>query len=277
MLAKLFAYELRALAKPAAVMLAIMVVAGIAGSACFGASMAVSEAAGYGSSYVTMASLASSATVVMILGALFCGFLVWASIAALYVFVIMRFYRTMFTDEGYLTLTLPVRTRTLVMAKFWAAYLLLVVFAFTAMALYAGMVATVAGGDVNAVTGVLSVMGGWSAFISDGGVAGVLASVFNTVVTCAYAIGLAFACLTLGAWRARRHKVAAAVGIYLGFGWVISFLFSAAGVIAMTGNTGTWEATLTVVSAMQLLVNLGVIAGSLALTSYLVRTKVDLS
>lgn len=277
MLGKLFSYELRALWKPAAIMLAVMVAAGVAGTACIGGAMGISDASGYGMGYATHAALFGNATVVLMMAALFCGFLVWAAIVALYVFVAMRFYRTMFTDEGYLTLTLPVRTGTLVMAKFWAAYLLLAVFAFAAMGLYALMVFTVSAGDVDAVGGILSMMGGWFAFVADGEAASVLLGIVNTLVTCAYALSLAFVSLTLGAWWARRHKVAAAVGIYLGAGWALSLVFSIAGVLAMTGDTGSWDFALAAVSVVQLVANAGVAVGSVALCAYLVRTKVDLN
>ena len=116
MLGKLFAQEMRALVKPAAIMLAIMVVAGVVGIGCIEATDAVSRAAGFASRYVNEASAASNLTVVLVMAALFCAFLVWASLVAVYVFIAMRFYRTMFTDEGYLTLTLPVRTGALVTA-----------------------------------------------------------------------------------------------------------------------------------------------------------------
>lgn len=275
MLGKLFAYELRALWKPAAIMLAVMVVAGLAGTACLGGVMGLGEVSGSG--LAAHAALLGNATVALMMAALFCGFLVWAAIVALYVFSVMRFYRTMFTDEGYLTLTLPVRTGTLVMAKFWAAFLLLAVFAFVAMGLYAFMLFTVSGGEVAAVTGVLSMMGGWFAFVADGEVASVLLGIVNTLVTCAYALGLAFASLTLGAWWARRHKVAAAVGIYLAVGWALSLVFSIAGVLAMAGDVGSWDFALAVVSVVQLVANVGVAAGSLALCAVLVRTKVDLN
>ena len=128
MLGKLFAQEMRALWKPAAIMLAVMVVAGVVGIGCIEATDAVSRAAGFASRYVNEASAASNLTVVFVMAALFCGFLVWASLVAVYVFIAMRFYRTMFTDEGYLTLTLPVRAGTLVAAKFWAAFLLAAAF-----------------------------------------------------------------------------------------------------------------------------------------------------
>ena len=275
MLGKLMAYELRALWKPAVVMLAVMVVAGAAGIGCLGATQMLSEVARSGSGAVA-APMSGNATVALFMAALFCGFLVWAAAAALYVFVAMRFYRTMFTDEGYLTLTLPVRAGTLIMAKFWVAYLLLAAFSLVALLMYALMVLAISG-DTAAVAGVLSIMGGWGAFVADGDVASVLGGIVNTLVTCAYALGLAFCSLTLGAWWARRHKVAAAVGVYLAAGWAIALVFSIAGVLAMAGDVVSWNVALTVVSLVQTLANIGVAAGGLALSAHLLRTKIDLS
>ena len=274
MLGKLMAYELRALWKPAAVMLAVMVVAGAAGIGCLGATQMLGEVARSGSGAVA-APRSGNATVALFMAALFCGFLVWAAAAALYVFVAMRFYRTMFTDEGYLTLTLPVRAGTLIMAKFWVAYLLLAAFSLVALLMYALMVLAISG-EAGAVAGVLSIMGGWGAFVADGDVASVLGGIVNTLVTCAYALGLAFCSLTLGAWWARRHKVAAAVGVYLAAGWAIALVFSIAGVVAMAGSVAYWDVALTVVSLAQTLANIGVAVGGLALAAHLVRTKVDL-
>lgn len=274
MLGKLMAYELRALWKPAVVMLAVMVVAGAAGIGCLGATQMLSEVARSGSGAVA-APMSGNATVALFMAALFCGFLVWAAAAALYVFVAMRFYRTMFTDEGYLTLTLPVRAGTLIMAKFWVAYLLLAAFSLVALLMYALMVLAISG-EAGAVAGVLSIMGGWGAFVADGDVASVLGGIVNTLVTCAYALGLAFCSLTLGAWWARRHKVAAAVGVYLAAGWAIALVFSIAGVVAMAGSVAYWDVALTVVSLAQTLANIGVAVGGLALAAHLVRTKVDL-
>ena len=171
MLGKLFAQEMRALVKPAAIMLAIMVVAGVVGIGCIEATDAVSRAAGFASRYVNEASAASNLTVVLVMAALFCAFLVWASLVAVYVFIAMRFYRTMFTDEGYLTLTLPVRTGALVTAKFCAAFLLAAVFTLAACALASLAVLAISDGDGDMVSVVLSLLGGWSALTGSGGVA----------------------------------------------------------------------------------------------------------
>ena len=275
MLGKLMTYELRALWKPAIIMVAIMVAAGMIGAGCLGATQALGEVARSGIGTLA-APMAGNATAVLFMAALFCGFLVGAAVAAFYVFVAMRFYRTLFTDEGYLTLTLPVRAGTLVMAKFWVAYLLLVALALGALLMYTLMVLAVSGGDVDAVAGMLSIMGGWGAFVADGDVASALGGIVNTLVTCAYALGLAFCSLTLGAWWARRHKVAAAVGVYLAAGWAIALVFSIAGVVVMAGSVAYWDVALTVVSLAQTLANIGVAVGGLALAAHLVRTKVDL-
>ena len=276
MLGKLMTYELRALWKPAIIMVAIMVAAGMIGAGCLGATQALSEVARSGNG-ILAAPMAGNATAVLFMAALFCGFLVGAAVAAFYVFVAMRFYRTLFTDEGYLTLTLPVRAGTLVMAKFWVAYLLLVALALGALLRYTLMVLAVSGGDVDAVAGMLSIMGGWGAFVADGDVASALGGIVNTLVNCAYALGLAFCSLTLGAWWARRHKVAAAVGVYLAVGWAIALVFSIAGVLAMAGDVVSWNVALTVVSLVQTLANIGVAAGGLARSAHLLRTKIDLS
>lgn len=143
-------------------MLAIMVVAGVVGIGCIEATDAVSRAAGFASRYVNEASAASNLTVVLVMAALFCAFLVWASLVAVYVFIAMRFYRTMFTDEGYLTLTLPVRTGALVTAKFCAAFLLAAVFTLAACALASLAVLAISDGDGDMVSVVLSLLGGWS-------------------------------------------------------------------------------------------------------------------
>ena len=276
MLGKLMTYELRALWKPAIIMLAIMVAAGVIGAGCLGATQALSEVARSGDGTLA-APMSANATAVLFMGALFCGFLVGAAVAAFYVFVSMRFYRTLFTDEGYLTLTLPVRSSTLVMAKFWVAYLLLVAFALGALVMYTLMVLAVSGGDVDAVTGMLSIMGGWGAFVADGDLASALGGIVNTLITCAYALGLAFFSLTVGAWWARRHKVAVAVGVYLAVGWVISLVFSIAGVLVMVGDVVSWDIALMAVSVAQTLTNIGVAVGGVALSAHLLRTKVDLN
>lgn len=163
------------------------------------------------------------------------------------------------------------------MAKFWVSYLALAAFALMALLAYTLMALAVSGGDIDAVTGVASMMGGWFAFAADGDGASALLGYGNMLVNCAYALSLAYGSLTLGAWWARRHKVAAAVGVYLGVGWALSLVFSIAGVLVMSGDTTFWDFALGAVAVVQMLMNLAVAVGSLALSTHLIRTKVDLN
>lgn len=96
-------------------------------------------------------------------------------------------------------------------------------------------------------------------------------------MSAAYTVGLAFLSLTLGAWWARRHKVAAAVALYVGIGWVSLFCSLLSAFWPWWGTRARRPFMLGVVSVMQTVVNLAVAAGGVALSAYLVRAKVDLS
>lgn len=135
----------------------------------------------------------------------------------------------------------------------WVAVFTLMACALASLAMLA-----ITDGDGDMVSVVLSLLGGWSALTGNCGVASSIMGVANALVSAAYTVGLAFLSLTLGAWWARRHKVAAAVALYVGIGWVISLLFSIVGVLAMVGDTGTASFMLGVVSVMQTVVNLAV-------------------
>lgn len=273
MLGKLMAYELRALWKPAAVMLAVMVVAGAAGIGCLGATQMLGEVARSGSGAVA-APMSGNATVALFMAALFCGFLVWAAVAALYVFVAMRFYRTMFTDEGYLTLTLPVPAATLVLAKFLVAFLLVVAASYLSTVLFSAMMTTVSSGELS-LSWMIGAAGGMAGVADMGSAGSVLAGIVNIVVTAAFNLGLAFAALSLGAWWASRHKVAAAVGLYLGASWLLSLVFSVFGVILLFDSYSS--VAMTVFGIVQMAFSAAVAVGAVALAIYVVKNKVDLS
>ncbi|MFR5828178.1 MAG: hypothetical protein ACLUE1_03515 [Adlercreutzia equolifaciens] len=100
-------------------------------------------------------------------------------------------------------------------AKFWAAFLLAAVFTLMACALASLAMLAITDGDGDMVSVVLSLLGGWSALTGNGGVVSSIMGVANALVSAAYTVGLAFLSLTLGAWWARRHKVAAAVALYV--------------------------------------------------------------
>lgn len=268
MLGKLMGAELRALWKPAVLLLGIMVAAGCAGIACFNG---VEVTSGY---YTSATSFFSNASATLLMASLFCGFLVWASVAALYVYVVVRFYRTMFTDEGYLTLTLPVPVASLVLAKFLVAFLLVVAASYLSTVLFSAMMTTVSSGELS-LSWMIAAAGGMAGIADVGSPGSVLAGIVNVFVMAAYNLGLAFAALSLGAWWATRHKVAAAVGLYLGASWLLSLVFSVFGVILLFDSYS--QLAMTVFGIVQMVFNAGVAVGAVALVVYVVKNKVDLS
>lgn len=277
MLGKLIAYEFRGVWKPALIILVIMAVAGVAGSMSLATVDTLTDNYSYSSSSVT-----TDFSVVLTLFTLFAGFIVWAGAIALFIVAVVRFYRTTYTDEGYLTLTLPVSTVALVMAKYLVAFIMLAAGVALAIALYSMMLAPLTSDyGLSASTTILAMLSGSFGFFDDQAPAAVAAGVLNTIVGVGYQLGLAYLALTMGAWLAKRHKVAAAVGIYLGISWLLSLVFSVANVLALVGiGDYGWETVATMtgaVSVAQMVCYAAVAVASVALAIFLVRRKVDLS
>lgn len=269
MLGTLCAYEFKGLWKKAALLLAIMVVAGVGGMGTVAAAQRASELTYWGDFFA-----GPEASLVML--SLFLAFVVWASLVAMFVLIVLRFYRTMFTDEGYLTLTLPVRSGSLVAAKYLVALIVMLVFALVALALVGGMATVAAEGDPDVFVGMLSMMSGMFGIVHDFNAVAAVVGLVNVVIGTAYQLALAFVSLALGAWWARRHKVAAAVGLFLGIGWLVSLAFSMGSfATAFGGMQGmAFAASL---SLMQMAMNAVVAVGAVFLAAYVVKNKIDLS
>lgn len=268
MLGKLMGAEWKALWKPVVLLLGIMVAAGVVGTASF---HGVEAASGY---YTASSSFFTSASMGLLMLSLFCGFLVWAAMVALFVYVVVRFYRTMFTDQGYLTLTLPVSTGQLVAAKFLMAYLVVAVAGFVSTFLFSLMMTAVSAGELS-LSWMFAAAGGMFGLMDTSELASALGGCLNILVMAGFNVGLAFLALTLGAWWSARHKVAAAVGVYLGTSWLLSLVFSTLDVLLII-NSGS-EPLMAVVSAVQILLYAACAVGCVLLAVYAVKNKVDLS
>ena len=276
MLGKLIAYEFRGVWKPALIILIIMAVAGVAGSMSLATVDTLTDNYSYSFSDVT-----TDLSIVLTLFTLFTGFIVWAGVVGLFIVAVVRFYRTMFTDEGYLTLTLPVSTAALVMAKYLVGFVIMAAGTALAIILYSMMLAPLTSDyGLSASTTILAMLSGSFGFFDDQAPAAVAAGAVNAIVGIGYQLGLAYLALTMGAWLAKRHKVAAAVGIYLGISWLLSLVFSVANVLALVGiGDYGWETvtmTTGAVSVAQMVCYAVMAAACVALSVFLVRRKVDL-
>ncbi len=173
-------------------------------------------------------------SLVMMAGMIFlliCLMAVFSSVFVTPVITHLRYYRNFFTDEGYLTFTLPVSRKTLYLSKtvnsmLWtAAHALLLVVAFSITITLAppaenghvlNFVVWQGLGDV--LSAAWNAVGAWM-FVY------VLEGILLLICSSAMSVGLIQLCITIGAVIAKKHKLLAAIGIYYAVNMATSTLY----------------------------------------------------
>lgn len=137
----------------------------------------------------------------------------------------LRFYRSKFTDEGYLTFTLPVTIHQILLSSIlnlliWeviisVVFMLSVVLMFLPMLLLIGQEADL---DLMFKTfgDIYSMMG----FNADT----IAVQIFTWISSTAYSLILPIMSITIGSLVAKKHKILAAIGIGYGINMALSFL-----------------------------------------------------
>jgi len=178
-------------------------------------------------------------TTIGILFLVLCGLAVFSSYYATYIFVYLRFYKNFFTDEGYLTFTLPVSRRQLFLSKTLNALIWQVSHIFLLL-LAALIVATFAppptdGGLINPevlyqigdfFSTLWRAVGGWT-------IVYLLEALLLAVIGELFSIGLIHFCITIGAIIAKKAKLLAAIGIYYAINMAFSFAAQIFGTISL--------------------------------------------
>ena len=147
------------------------------------------------------------------------------------IFVLKRYYENFFTDEGYLTFTLPVKTSSLLMSKLVSGSLSLLIcetIAGICMIIFfligfsrEGLIDPEAIDNIKSIfTVVFSTE--YILIFAEIGLIALLVTVFQTAFF--------HLCITIGSIIAKKHKILASVGIYYGANFVLS---SAANIVAM--------------------------------------------
>ncbi len=150
-----------------------------------------------------------------------------------YILLIRRFYCHMVTDQGYLTLTLPVSTRTHMLSKLISAVIFILL---TGCVLAAGVIMAAASfGREQFVADFLRVLGavfrqlgaGFSIMACVSGLLGLL----QTILLIYFSICVGQLC--------NKHKVWGSIGVYLGITFVTNILFNIVAIVAgVVGNGG---------------------------------------
>lgn len=210
-----------------------------------------------------------------------------AFLMATEIFIYVRFYQNLFSDEGYLTFTLPVRRRDILNSKIISG---LIVNFLTVILLFAEiLVIVIIGIDQPTLyvwsesigmflRGTLELLGAWSAVYIIEALVGIL-----LIVTAGYLLTLI--CITFAAVVAKKHKVIAAIAFYYITNAVISFISQMGLMFGSVSLAGILEGIpadshFAVLSLMALSLVLSVGAIALALYSvehYLLDRKLNLS
>lgn len=281
MLGKLLKYDLKALSRVLIpVHLAALAVAAVACAAAF-TGYAVNELPAASASDYTEPVTALAALVLVM------GVLALACVAAAtFIVILWRFYKNLFTDEGYLTLTLPAQPSQQLGSKLIAGLIWMVV---DAVVVFACLVVIIAAAD--GFTGALDLGSSvpyWVMRASTGyGMFGLyqdptllelLGACLQTLAQMAFGLLMAYAAFSLGAALAARHKVAAGIGLYVALSWgygLLSGVVSVMGVFAWDtlGDVGSYYA---LASAVGTVLQLAACAVFWLICLWVLRRKVNL-
>ena len=191
--------------------------------------------------------------------------------------LLVRFYKNKFTDEGYLTFTLPVKTHQILGATWLNMLIWTVISAVVVMICTAMMVFTATSGirlpGVDIWTETSAYWG--DAYGFNGGYAAL--TVVSALVEWMLAPLIAMTCITIGAVAAKKHKILVAIAVYYGYSMVsgvVSTVVTA--IVSIAGFQAGAESMLVMSMACALLVQLLVAVVCWLLTNYLINNKLNL-
>ena len=140
---------------------------------------------------------------------------------------LVRYYTNFFSDEGYLTFTLPVKRRSLLNSKLLTCFLFEVM-TVAVIIFDIFVIAMIAAGPRNFFDALATLWQGLTRTLlpslSTPAVVCLVLLPFFLLSVSLMNINVYFACLTFGAVIAKKHKVLAAIGIYLGVNTGMGFI-----------------------------------------------------
>ena len=202
---------------------------------------------------------------------------------AVQIILLSRFYKSRFTDEGYLTFTLPVSATQSYLSALsniliWNVISGLVMFVSMMMLVLIGM-SGVPGMSSDQITGnfgllfeELTAIEGYLEYQMLSWVLGVVSFVAQPVII--------MACITLGAVLAKKHKVLAAIGIYYGVSMAVGMVTSVGTTAVMLEelqvSTTAYSGPMLLMVVIQIVVQLALCVGGSVLSVWLMEKKLNL-
>lgn len=191
------------------------------------------------------------------------------------IFLMYRFYKSKFTDEGYLTFTLPVRSWQIFLAAFINNL---------AWILIAGQVVIVSLFLI--LSGVGAGIGFWFTEIfreiryqfSADMIGDVAIQLLLFIVSFLSGICLIMSSITIGSVLAKKHKILASIGIYYGISMILSIVTTIFTVMLLLGENTLSSTTESLDSlyVIQMLIQGTLAVGGFFLSVYLMDKKLNL-
>ena len=196
------------------------------------------------------------------------------------IYLLVRFYRNKFTDEGYLTFTLPASSHQIfassyvhfIFSSLWASLvfflslIILLVFGTATEGLVSWAVLKEIGNGFEEIFFIMRTAWNGSEWLY----------VINMVVSLFAGPMLVMCAITVGAVVAKKHKVLAAIGVYYGAGMAISAIqgvFSGAALLVELTYYGNYELMLVL---PELILQGVTLVGGYFLSTYLMKNKLNL-
>lgn len=209
MFAKLLKYEWKATAKPLGLMSLGALGAGVLGSCLL---------------RLLAENCDTKPVLEMVMGFVLMGLylVLFAYLLGSHIFLLYRFYKNKFTDEGYLTFTLPVTSQQIILSAavnimIWQAITTVVYMVCYGAMLYFGLLQS-SDEMMGTLTTMMDVLG------NQFGIGGLIFALICGVITMAAGVLLAMTAITVGAVVAKKHKLLAALGLYYGGSMVLGLL-----------------------------------------------------
>ena len=219
----------------------------------------------------------------------FCFLALMVYTVAVTILLLYGFYKNKFTDEGYLTFTLPVRTCQIFLSSglvilLWQLISVVLTVALFAMILFVG---TAREGFINreALEAFEQISRDFSDIFLDfgremGAGYGIL-TMLSLIITPIYGVISNMTFITLGAVLAKKHKILAAIGLSYAGSMAISILSSVVTIFPtiMLINDPSLESIAgyyTLSGALQLAIYLGLAVGGYFLSTGLMKHKLNL-
>lgn len=279
MFAKLLKHDFRSNALALSILSAAIVGMGIA------AGFLVRLLTFYGADQFSDTNIETVYTMIMsgsIISLSFCMLGMIGCFAATFIILLIHFYRSRFTDRGYLTFTLPVKNHQIFMSAFLNIMIWLVI-AFAALILGAAAATVII--TVGTDSTPSDVIDFFWYTDTELPAAYVAVNAVNTVVSAIYTVVIAMTCITLASTWVKRNRILLAFGLYYGISQVVGILESILSIFTLFGSEQDWlygdmttiynESIISTV--IMILVRLGLIAGGYLLSTHLTKKKLNLS